>query len=68
MKTGVTFQWKSMPPTTVGPSSLANRYEDQTSRPAFLEYGVLKETGELWVDVFDNREVALTFEEKAQEE
>jgi hypothetical protein len=35
-------------------------YEDQTSRPAFLEYGVLKETGQLWVEVFDNRDVALT--------
>jgi hypothetical protein len=31
-------------------------YQDQTSRPAFLEYGVLKETGELWVGFFDNRE------------
>jgi hypothetical protein len=31
-------------------------YEDQTSRPAFLEFGVLKETGELWVARFDNRE------------
>ncbi len=31
-------------------------YEDQTSRPAFLEFGVLKETGELWVARFDNRQ------------
>ncbi len=37
-------------------------YEDQTSRPTFLEYGVLKETGELWVEVFDNREATLTLE------
>lgn len=34
-------------------------YEDQTSRPTFLEYGVLKETGEMWVEVFDNREATL---------
>ncbi|MDX6612849.1 MAG: hypothetical protein QOD75_2035 [Blastocatellia bacterium] len=42
-------------------------YEDQTSRPAFLEYGVLKETGDLWVEVFDNRDVSLTLEDKVQE-
>ena len=41
-------------------------YADQTSRLWFLEYGVLKETG-LWVEIFDNREVALTLEEKVQE-
>lgn len=42
-------------------------YEDQTSRPAFLEYGILKETGELWIDVFDNRDVSLTLEGKVHE-
>jgi hypothetical protein len=31
-------------------------YRDQTSRPAFLEFGLLKQTGELWVEVFDNSE------------
>ena len=30
-------------------------YLDQTSIPAFLEVGILKPTGELWVDCFDNR-------------
>jgi len=30
-------------------------YTDETSRPAFLEYGLLKATGELWVELFDNR-------------
>lgn len=30
-------------------------YEDQTSRPSFLEFGILKGSGELWVEVFDNR-------------
>lgn len=30
-------------------------YDDQTSKPAFLEFGVIKESGELWVECFDNR-------------
>lgn len=30
-------------------------YDDQTSMPAFLEFGVVKESGELWVECFDNR-------------
>jgi hypothetical protein len=30
-------------------------YTDETSRPAFLEYGVLRSDGELWVECFDNR-------------
>lgn len=30
-------------------------YQDQTSRPAFLEFGLLKETAEFWVETFDNR-------------
>jgi len=31
-------------------------YEDQTSRPTLLEFGLLKETGDLCVEVFDNRD------------
>ena len=30
-------------------------YVDVTSRPAQVEFGVLKQNGELWVDVFSNR-------------
>jgi hypothetical protein len=30
-------------------------YEDQTSKPFSLEFGLLKDTGELWVERFDNR-------------
>ena len=30
-------------------------YVDVTSRPAQVEFGVLKQDGELWVDVFSNR-------------
>jgi len=29
-------------------------YRDQTSRPAFLEFGLIKDTGEFWVETFDN--------------
>ena len=31
-------------------------YVDVTSRPAQVEFGVLKQDGELWVDVFSNRD------------
>ena len=31
-------------------------YADQTAKPAFLEYGVLKRDGDLWVARFDNRQ------------
>jgi len=30
-------------------------YVDQTSRPASLEFGILKSNGELWVECFDNQ-------------
>lgn len=30
-------------------------YTDETSRPAFLEYGILRSNGELSVECFDNR-------------
>ncbi len=30
-------------------------YLDQTSKPAFIEFGLLKSSRELWVDIFDNR-------------
>ena len=30
-------------------------YADQTAKPAFVEFGVLKRGGELWVESFDNR-------------
>jgi hypothetical protein len=30
-------------------------YSDGTSRPAWLEFGLLKEDGALWVEIFDNR-------------
>jgi hypothetical protein len=30
-------------------------YIDETDRPAFYEYGVLKPDKELWVEIFDNR-------------
>jgi hypothetical protein len=30
-------------------------YADETSRPAFLEFGILKPDGELWVGCFDNQ-------------
>jgi hypothetical protein len=30
-------------------------YSDQTSRPAFVEFGVLKDRKELWLECFDNR-------------
>ncbi len=30
-------------------------YVDNSARPAFLEFGVLKSDGELWVERFDNR-------------
>jgi hypothetical protein len=30
-------------------------YVDETSRPAFLEFGILKPEGELWIECFDNR-------------
>lgn len=29
-------------------------YVDETSRPGFCEFGLLKTTGELWVECFDN--------------
>lgn len=30
-------------------------YDDQSTRPAFLEFGLLRANGELWVERFDNR-------------
>ena len=30
-------------------------YIDQTAKPAFIEFGLLKPTDELWVECFDNR-------------
>ena len=30
-------------------------YIDQTSKPAFIEFGVLKQSDELWIERFDNR-------------
>lgn len=30
-------------------------YVDQSAKPAFLEFGVLRSDGELWVERFDNR-------------
>lgn len=30
-------------------------YEDSTSKPGVLEFGILKSTGEFWVECFDNR-------------
>jgi hypothetical protein len=30
-------------------------YEDITSKPASLEFGILKSSGEFWVEHFDNR-------------
>jgi hypothetical protein len=30
-------------------------YDDQTSIPFFIEFGVLKSSDELWVECFDNR-------------
>lgn len=30
-------------------------YIDETSRPGFCEFGLLKQDGELWVECFDNR-------------
>ncbi len=30
-------------------------YSDGTSRPSWIEFGLLKDDGELWVEVFDNR-------------
>lgn len=30
-------------------------YEDDTSKPAFIEFGVLKDPYDLWVQIFDNR-------------
>jgi hypothetical protein len=30
-------------------------YDDQTSIPSFIEFGVLKSSDELWVECFDNR-------------
>lgn len=30
-------------------------YRDNSARPAFLEFGVLKNNNELWVERFDNR-------------
>jgi len=30
-------------------------YKDSTSQPTCLEFGILKGTGELWVECFDNR-------------
>lgn len=30
-------------------------YVDQTAKPAFVEFGLLKENNELWVECFDNR-------------
>jgi len=29
-------------------------FVDETARPAFVEFGVLKDSGELWVECFDN--------------
>jgi hypothetical protein len=31
-------------------------YEDETSIPALLDFGVLRDDGALWIDTFDNRE------------
>jgi hypothetical protein len=30
-------------------------YEDDTSKPALVEFGVLRDVRDLWVQVFDNR-------------
>lgn len=30
-------------------------YCDETAKPTFIEFGILKPDGELWVEVFDNR-------------
>jgi hypothetical protein len=30
-------------------------YIDQTSRPAFLEFGILKDNGEFWIECFNNQ-------------
>lgn len=30
-------------------------YVDQTAKPAFIEFGLLKKDGKLWVECFDNR-------------
>jgi len=30
-------------------------YDDQTARPAFFEFGLLKGGGELWMERFANR-------------
>lgn len=30
-------------------------YDDQTARPSFIEFGILKKNGELWMECFDNR-------------
>lgn len=30
-------------------------YTDHTAQPAYLEFGVLRQDGEIWVDCFDNR-------------
>ena len=30
-------------------------YLNETSQPAFFEYGVLRSTKDLWVELFDNR-------------
>jgi hypothetical protein len=30
-------------------------YVDQTSRPAFLEFGIFKDNRKLWIECFDNR-------------
>ena len=30
-------------------------YEDDTSKPAFVEFGVLGDAQDLWVEMFDNR-------------
>lgn len=30
-------------------------YDDQTAKPAFVEFGILKRVLELWVECFDNR-------------
>lgn len=30
-------------------------YSDGTARPAYVEFGLVRTTGELWVECFDNR-------------
>ncbi|HET6993246.1 MAG TPA: hypothetical protein VFJ43_18065, partial [Bacteroidia bacterium] len=30
-------------------------YEDQSAKPSFYEYGILKDENNLWIECFDNR-------------